>query len=223
MSNPQSWNQIGERIGGRMRTLIHYSTTINGREFTLIDHRRVPCDACGAAVGKACKLPSGYYLSQGHSIRQKHARQDASCISSERLAIMHRDTVTDPAQPLMRATENMPDWVQAYFPNVREISIGLCRCPRYGFGGRHTTAHTNYGDGRICIRVGYWSDTYPTTTFLHEYAHILIGRIWTEDGRRNMHGKAWKDTFQTLLAEWGYENIVRHRFSIAGIHDRYRR
>jgi len=85
------------------------------------------------------------------------------------------------------------------------VSTGRDRKTAYA----HAHCHPNASHkGWICFfgNTPLFVNGKPSTTLLHEYAHIM-----TESG----HTPAWRRYFQRLLDDWGYDMIVKNRFVTA--------
>ena len=113
------------------------------------------------------------------------------------------------------------DWMHwmPRFPLVRSLSIGFCGCPKTAtassLGKKLIDGHcysSKFYDGEtpgyICLKPHVWDAEYPTPSFLHEYAHLKAGK------RKQYHDRKWKNTFQQLLNQYGYNVTVKNRFTI---------
>lgn len=106
----------------------------------------------------------------------------------------------------------LPAKLKKQFPLIKGISIGRCVSTGRKRSKGKTRAHAHIGSqdvhyGWICFfKVEPLERGVPTTTFLHEYAHLMRPKAG--------HGPMWKETFRGLLFQWGYKNKVRNRFGI---------
>ena len=123
----------------------------------------------------------------------------------------------------MEKKEMQVNWLER-FPLVRRLSIGFCGCPLpktivNSFNKKNIDGHCwakEFYDGEtsgyICLKPYVWDAEYPTPSFLHEYAHLKAGR--RKGCYKRYHDRKWKDTFQNLLNQYGYNVTVKNRFTI---------
>lgn len=92
-------------------------------------------------------------------------------------------------------------WFLKEFPLAKEIHFqgGTMKCGADGQRDGGAGAHANSGDRHICVfdESGGWSADYPSTTFLHEYAHL-------QTPSDDVHGAEWLKQYEVNLARWGY-------------------
>ena len=114
----------------------------------------------------------------------------------------------------------LAEWVPQEFPLLDGMYFQKCGCYAQDsltahFSVGHTSArHNRWVDGENKGTVCFWKEwpwdaEYPTKIFLHEYAHLKAGIRVGKTGRNQIHDKVWRDTFQELLREWGYPDVVK--------------
>ena len=98
----------------------------------------------------------------------------------------------------------LPGWVAEVSPNVKQIS--LAKCATTGRPSReHTSAHAHVLSGLLCIfREDRWNPDFPTSTFLHETAHI-------DTPNDNGHGREWRERYATLRRQWLNDHTSANR------------
>ena len=99
-----------------------------------------------------------------------------------------------------------PVWLLQNFPKVKRVYVGE-KCPHQPeyitgqrFQNRTEIAHAHSYYGLICFTLEgakFWDELYPSPTFLHEYAHLLV----PDDLE---HSYKWRLTFLLLLRDHGY-------------------
>ena len=179
--------------------------------------RAIACERCGASPGMVCTYPSGHHYSAGHRERREGAGRVRASYSEERRAVMDA-----PRGLAVRIDDDgRPGWVLRHFPLVTSIHVGRCG-DRGGFGGKWAHAHppgTGWGDqtGMLCFSDGAaFNPERPTTTFLHEYAHLTDPPRWGGYRWSHHHG-GWRAGYQRLLRDWGFADVVRDARPLRGI------
>ena len=97
------------------------------------------------------------------------------------------------------------------FPLVYVINFDYCpHGDAMPSGGRISHAHIKGRgpeQGDVCIQSKYFSDEYPTRAFLHEYAHLMVGRESSDGFQDPWHGPEWYRVFNELLREYNYRPV----------------
>ena len=85
---------------------------------------------------------------------------------------------------------SLPHWIEN-FPYVQGVSIGSCITDAIPEG---VHGHTHVREAVMCLRAADWDNSHPSTTFLHEYAHIVDGVV--------DHSYRWALRYLTLTDDW---------------------